>query len=177
MAAPIGNDYWKIAKNNGNIGRPKKYTPDELIDKINKWIEITKKSFWEKEDFIKSGPDAGTKVYLKTATPFLIQDLCLFLGVNIEYFNDLEKSLDNDQNAENRKEFSRIITHVRNVITNQKLQGATVGAYNPMIVARIEGLKDKQDITSNDKDIQGIASITITREDYKALSNDIDKDI
>lgn len=168
-----GNEYWKIAVENGTIGRNKEYTALELAGKINEWIEITQNSFWEKEDFVKSGPNAKEKVYLKTATPFLVQDLCLYLRVNRNYFTDLAESIKDKNDAES-KEFSRIIAHVDQLITNQKLQGGIVGAYNPMLVSRLEGLKEKTDITSNDKDIQGIASITITREDYKALSNDID---
>lgn len=169
MPAPKGNQYWKIAFENGNLGRPKKYNPEELAIKINEWLEIQLNTFWQKEDFIKSGQTAGTKVYLETQTPLLIQDLCLYLGVNNEYFNDLEKSLDNLRDDKQKEDFSRIITHVRNVITVQKLQGAAVGAFNPMIIARIEGLKDKQDITSNDESIS--LNVNVSNKD---LLKDLD---
>jgi len=170
MPAPKNNEYWKIAKENGKIGRNKVYTPEELTDKINEWIEITQNSVWEKEDFIKSGPAAGEKVYLKTATPFLIQDLCLFLGVNRNYFTQLSESI-KDKKDNDSKDFSCIISHVEQLITNQKLQGATIGAYNPMIIARIEGLKEKQDITSNDDSIS--LSVNVLNKD---ISKDLEKE-
>jgi len=61
-----------------------------------------------------------------------------------------------------------------NVISNQKLEGAMTGAYNPMIVARIEGLKEKTDITSNDQQITGI---TVTREEAKRIAEQLENDI
>lgn len=148
MAAPKGNDYWKIAVENGKIGKNKQYKPLELAERINKWIELTKNSVWKKEEFIKAGPQAGQKVFLETATPFLIQDLCLYLNVGRNYFTQLAKQIEGKDDDES-KEYSCIITHIDQLCTNQKTQGALVGAYNPMLVSRIEGYTDKQDITSN----------------------------
>jgi hypothetical protein len=168
-----GNDYWKIAIENGTIGKNKKYTPSELSEKINEWVEITKHSFWEKEDFIKSGPEAGQIIKMKTSTPFLIQDLCLYLRVNRNYFTDLFDSLQGKNDPESL-EYSRVIAHVEQLIATQKLQGGLVGAYNPMLVARIEGLKEKTDITSND---QQISCITVSKEEAKRISEQIEKDL
>jgi hypothetical protein len=85
--------------------------------------------------------------------PYTIQGLTLFLGVHTQYFTDFEKSLENMEDRQKANNFSVIITRIKEIISRQKLDGAMIGAFNPMIVARIEGLKDKQDITSNNKDI------------------------
>jgi hypothetical protein len=173
----IGNKHWRIAFENGTLGRPRIYDdPAELAEKINQWIEQTENSYWEKEDFIKAGPSAKDKVYLRTSTPFYIQDLCLFLGVNNKYFDDVETSLDNMKDKEKAKEFSRIISHVRNVITVQKLQGATVGAYNPLIVSKVEGLKERTDVTTNDKDIS-IGKIEFITGEAKRIADDLDNEV
>jgi hypothetical protein len=173
-----GNNIWKIAFERGTIGRNRIFeTPQQLTDGINEWLEVMKERVWKKEDFIKSGPNAGEKVYLDTATPLTIQSLCLFLGVHSQYLNDFERGLENMKDREMASEFSLIITRIKEIISNQKLEGAMVGAYNPMIVARIEGLKDKQDITSDGKGFEAITSIKITREDAKQISQSLDDEV
>ena len=169
-----GNQYWKIAVENGTIGKNKEYTPKELAEKINEWIELTSKSVWKKEEFIKAGPQAGQKVYLETATPFLIQDLCLYLRVNRNYFTQLAKQLEGKEDSES-SEYSRIISHVDQLCTNQKMQGALIGAYNPMLVSRLEGLTDKQDITSNGETVVSSVSFVfgVQNEGNKAIGEGI----
>jgi len=162
------NNYWKIAVENGTIGNNKLYTPIELAKKINEWVEITLNSVWEREDFIKSGQEAGKKIYLETPTPFLIQDLCLFLKVNRNYLTDLNDSIKNKNDPES-KEFSRIIAHIELLITNQKLQGATVGAYNPTIVSMLEGLRYKADVTSDGEPLS--ININVSSNNVKDILN------
>ena len=67
--------------------------------------------------------------------------------MNTDYFSQFKKSCS--------KDFTRVITHVENVIFTQKFEGATVGAYNANIIARDLGLIDHQEITKN-KIIKGI---------------------
>lgn len=92
-------------------------------------------------------------VNIPTIKPYLIGGLCLYLGVNTQYFNDFEKSLDNMKDRQMALDFSLTITRIREIISNQKIEGAAVGAFNPMIVSRVEGLKERTDITSNDEQI------------------------
>jgi hypothetical protein len=175
MAFQKGNDLWKIAQERGTIGRNRIFQePEQMQIAINEYFEYMKDQKWIKKDFIKSGPDAGQLIDLPTQTPMTIQSFCLFLGVHTQYFSEFIDTLNAIQNKEKAHEFSVIITRAMNVISNQKLEGAMTGAYNPMIVARIEGLKEKTDITSNDQQITGI---TVTREEAKRIAEQLENDI
>lgn len=175
MAAPLNNDFWKIAYKNGNIGRKSKFQePEDLIAVFNEWLEVMKDKKWVKQDFIKSGERAGEIVELEIQTPLTLQGFCLFAGVNTTYFYDFIDGLKTMKDREKANEFSKIITHIRETITEQKLQGAMVGAFNPMIVARIEGLKEKQDITSGDQPIN--LAVNLNKEDIKKIADSLDSD-
>jgi hypothetical protein len=86
--------------------------------------------------------------------------------VNTIYFFDFEKGLKTMEDRNLAKDFSNIITCIRETITNQKLEGAMIGAFNPMIVSRIEGLKERTDVTSDDQPLE-IGSITIIKPEER----------
>jgi hypothetical protein len=58
------------------------------------------------------------------------------------YFNDFEAGI-KETKSEINKDFSKVLTHVREVIYNQKFTGAAAGFLNPNIIARDLGLVDK----------------------------------
>lgn len=57
-----------------------------------------------------------------------------------------------------------ILSHVENERKADIYEGAAAGMYNANISARIEGLKEQSDITSNDKAITSV-SVTIVKPD------------
>jgi hypothetical protein len=169
-----GNDLWGIAQQRGIIGRNRIFQdPEDMQKAFDEYFEYMKKQTWKKQDFIKSGPDAGKIIELETSTPLTIHSLCLFLGVHTKYFNDFQDSLKTMKDRQKADDFSDIIARAMNVITNQKLEGAMTGAYNPMIVARIEGLKEKTDITSNDQTL----TVQVSRDEAKKILDDLERDI
>jgi hypothetical protein len=68
-------------------------------------------------------------------------------------FADIDRRtlLNYESNDETYKDFFPVITRIKDVISSQQFEGATVGAYNPNIIARKLGLIDKTDITSDNK--------------------------
>ena len=89
-------------------------------------------------------------IYLPHTRPFTLFGLCTFLDVNTHYFNDLEARL-KQKDDEISKDFTEVITRVREIIYNQKFTGAAVGFFNANIIARDLGLTDKaeQSVTVN----------------------------
>lgn len=142
MGAPEGNQFWKMRAKHG---RDKIFTdPKVLLAACEEYFEYQSGRAWYKQEAIKGGEFTGQIVSVPTASPFAIEGLCIFLGVNTKYFNHFESNL--DLRKELDKDFSNIITYVRDVIYTQKSEGATVGAYNASIVARQLGLADKQEV-------------------------------
>ena len=61
-------------------------------------------------------------------------------------------------------EFATIVTRIKEEIRNDQIEGAIVGQYNNNIVARLNGLKENSDVTTNGKEISEI-KINIVKGD------------
>ena len=68
------------------------------------------------------GKDA-IQVTIPKMRPFTLHGLCLYLDVNTGYFNDFEKGLKENQVD---KDFSAIITRIKETIYDQKFSGAII---------------------------------------------------
>ncbi len=140
MPAPLGNQFWKLRSKHG---RDKLFKdPQLLLEACFEYFEITANRKWTKKDWV--GKDA-TMVERENETPFTYSGLSLYLGCEWRTFVDLKN--------DNNKDFLQVVTRVEQIIYTQKIEGASVGAFNSSIVARELGLKDNQDLTSNGKEI------------------------
>jgi hypothetical protein len=95
-----------------------------------------KDQVWNKKDPIKSGDKAGVLIDIPTQTPMSIQSFCLFADIDDNTFSRYEKE-------KGYEEFWAITTRIKSIIESNQFEGATVGAYNPNIIARKLGLIDK----------------------------------
>lgn len=78
--------------------------------------------------------------------PYTLSGLCLYLDVNTAYFNDFERSLKEQEKTQINKDFSTVITRIREAIYTQKFEGAASGFFNANIIARDLGLVDKKEL-------------------------------
>ena len=138
MGAPEGNQFWKLRAKHG---RDKIFeSPEQFKEAAYEYFEKADENPWLKMEVVKSGENAGQLLPVPTQKPYTIQGLCIFLGITEQTFFNYEKD-------ENYKDFFEVFTHVRNIIENQQMEGATVGAYNANIIARKLGLTDKSNVT------------------------------
>lgn len=145
MAAPIGNQFWKLRSKHG---RDKLFASPELLwDAACEYFEWCDENPLIEIDF--RGKDAF-KVEIPKMRPYTMQGLCLYLDCNSVYFNQFEESLKGKDDDES-KGFSKVITRVRETIYNQKFSGAASGFLNPNIIARDLGLSDKQELKAEVK--------------------------
>src|SRR5436190_2985965 len=145
MAAPDGNQFWKLRSKHC---RDKLFSShEELLKACEQYFHWCDEHPWIKNEAIKSGEWAGTLAKVPTARPYTIQGLCRYLRCNTLWFNQFEKSLEGKKDSKS-KDFSTILTHVRETIYQQKFEGAAVGAFNANIIARDLGLKDNSDVTT-----------------------------
>lgn len=147
MAAPKGNNYWEFRNKHG---RDFAYTPEALWKEAIEYFEWIKEKSWIKYEAIKSGEMAGSLVSIPTSTPMSIESFCLYADIDRNTF------LNYESNEENYKDFFQVATRIRTIIESQQFEGATVGAYNPNIIARKLGLADKQDHTTNGKELNQV---------------------
>src|SRR5690554_3253930 len=135
MAAPKGNQYWKLAN---NWRRPKKYTPEKLLGKALEYIEWADNNpLYETKAFSSQGQ------ILTTALPKMraltIQGFCVFANITPQTFINYEKD----------QAYLDIILRIREMFFAQKFEGAAADLLNANIIARELGMAEKQDITAS----------------------------
>lgn len=136
MGAPKGNNYWEFRNKHG---RDFTYTPDAFLNEAVKYFEYMSLRVWNKKEAIKSGELAGTLIDIPTLTPLSSESFCLFADISMETFRNYKS------NKDPYKGFFDVATHVQTIIDSNQFEGATVGAYNPNIIARKLGLADKKE--------------------------------
>lgn len=134
MAAPEGNEFWKLRSRHG---RELIFSsPTILWEACCEYLEETGKRTWIRKDWV--GKDA-VEVNRETSAPFTLSGLYIFLDIDRKTW-DLYKT---------REDFIPVVTRVEQIIFTQKFEGATVGAYNANIIARDLGLVDKKELEQN----------------------------
>lgn len=133
MAAPIGNQFWKIRSKHG---RDKIFASAELLwEAAIEYFEWVDKHPWKRNEAIKSGENAGKIIKIPTQRPYTLIGLCLYIGCNEAYFRQF--------NHEDNKDFSTVLIRIEETIRNQKYEGGITGAFNASIVMRDLGLTEK----------------------------------
>lgn len=135
-----GNQFWKLRSKHG---RDKLFASPELLwesaCEYFQWCDdnplLEMKAFNTSKEGIKDHPVAKMRAYT-------MQGLCLFLDCNVDYFNQFEKGLNEDIDG-----FSGVIKRIREVVYNQKFQGAAADLLNANIIARDLGLANKNELT------------------------------
>lgn len=147
MAAPKGNQFWKLRAKHG---RDKLFaTPELMLEACREYFQwcddnpefesiVQKRKISRDEEIIEL-------VQCPKKRPYTLHGLCSYLDANTVYFNHFEESL-KEKNDETSKDFSKVITHIREIIYNQKFSGAASGFFNANIISRDLGLADKKEL-------------------------------
>lgn len=135
------------------IGRPITYTPEQLASK-----------FVDYAVWVKDNPrinykilSDGLQVPVKIERPLTLSGFTIFAGIHPDTFRNFEK----------REEFFDVCACIRARIETDQLEGALCEQFNPTIASRVLMLADRQDVTTNGKEIKASGP---------AISFTIDKD-
>lgn len=144
MAAPLGNQFWKIRSKHG---RDMLFSSPELLweaaSEYFEWCEDNPLMDHEAK-VVSNGGGEGSSVeivQIPKKRVFTLHGLCLYLGCNTDYF----KHFRNQERAK-REDFSPIMKAIEQTIYDQKYTGAASGLFNANIIARDLGLTDNQKI-------------------------------
>lgn len=151
--------------NISNRGRPSAFDDPEMlrIEADMYFMECDARKDWDEVQFVGK---AGRREAVHKRVPYTWQGLCLYLGVNTKWYKDFPES----EVYRNEPKFSEILAYIRDRIEGRLFEGAVVGHYNPMIAARILGLKDGVDVTSDGKALTPIVQVQHP-EDAEAINN------
>ena len=135
MAAPKGNQFWKLAS---KYGRDRLFaTPDLMWEAALEYFDWCDKHPWKQVKSKKGGRNNGEVETTPVQRPYTISGLMLYFGACEAYWRQFK--------SQNHKEFFTVISRIDSIIETQQLEGAVVGTFNANIIARKLGLADKQD--------------------------------
>lgn len=132
-------------------GRPKKIeSPEKMWEYACQYFDEVDETPFKKQDFIRGGTSAGTKVHLDNIRPYSWAGFETFMirhGIisNLDHY----RANTNDAYAE----FRGVISRIDKVMFDNKFEGATVGAFNASIIARDLQLAEitKSEVTASVK--------------------------
>ncbi len=152
MAAPKKNQFWKLRTKHG---RSKIFGDAKVLaTECMQYFEITAERHWDKKEF--HGKDAK-ECTINMPVPFTLEGLCVYLDISKQtwnnYRNEYKERSNKDDKDKIAKGFIDLIARIEQIIYVQKFEGATVGAFNPNIIAQELGLKNQIDITSDGQQV------------------------
>lgn len=162
MAAPKGNQYWKLRSKHG---RDKLFATPELL-----WDAACEYFQWCQENPLEETKAFAFQGVITTAElpkmrAMTMSQLCFYLNCNEAYFRNFKLQL-----PEGEQDFNAVIRDIEQVIYNQKFQGAAAGLLDANIIARDLGLKDNVNHLNNGDDFKP-TSITVSTSDQQKPVN------
>jgi len=148
------------------MGRPFKYDAEQIKQLYNDYKEYISTQYFERPELIKSGERAGEVIYIKVYKPQTIESFCLYIDMDLKtYYNYINGNSDNiDENL------IQNLMYVHTSIKDSQISGATVNVYNPMIVSRVNGLTETQQLEVTGNKLQAI-NINVNGSDIDITSD------
>jgi len=133
-------------------------TPEKLYELFEQYTEDTKRR-------VRTIPKATNKgvLYEEHVPPLTIDGFKTYANKQGTDINRYWYNVDGTLN-----EYVSIVTRIKEEIRNDQVEGALVGQYQQNIVARLNNLTEKTDVTTNGEAINEI-KISIIRPDTKQL--------
>src|SRR5690606_5967831 len=129
MAAPKGNQFWKLRSKHGR-------------DKIFSSPEMLWEAACEYFDHSDNNPLSAIDFRGKDVQEVAIHKMRAYTRDGLETFLCVDSLREYKKNP-SYKDFFHVISRIEKIMYNQKFQGAAAGMLNPNIIARDLGLSDK----------------------------------
>ena len=127
---------------------------DECIDYVAEYMNFCEKNPFITYEILKGGNMAGTKVDVEKKRAPSIGGFCLFIGWSIKDFNknmDKLEKLAADGNADAENLYLGYCL-IKELITTDMDESALAGIVDANYMAKLRGLRDLKDVTSNGKE-------------------------
>jgi hypothetical protein len=142
MPAEKGNKYYLLQSSHG---RQKQFaSPDEFWQAFVEYVQHTKNNPFYRNDAVKSGEHTGKIIQIPTQRPLTRTGFSSYIGMTWQ-------GVENYGKLESHKAFFEVYTRAMQIIDTNQVEGAIAGLFNANIVARIQGIKEQTDFTSDNK--------------------------
>ncbi len=149
MAAPKGNQFWKLRSKHG---RDKLFKTPELM-----WEAATEYFQWCIDNplienrVINSAKEGVIDHLTPKMRAYTMTGLCFYLDCSEAYFRTFKSNLKSKDNKID-KDFLSVLTHIEAVVFENQLTGGMAELLSPNLVARALGLVDKREETGSNFD-------------------------
>lgn len=152
-----GNQNWKLRTKHGRDALFK--TPESLWETACEYFEWCNDN--PIESTVKKNSNTGFSDEIKTfQRPFTKQGLFLHFGCSETWLTNFKKICSDD--------FLKVIDAIEQTIESQQIEHAMVGVFNSNLVARIQGIKDSTDVTTNGNNVNTV--VNISKENIQEIS-------
>ncbi|MFO7939789.1 MAG: DNA-packaging protein [Bacteroidales bacterium] len=160
MGAPKNNQFWKLRSKHG---RDKLFKTPELL-----WKAACEYFEWCDANPIEAQDNKGTKNVntVKFNRPYTLHGFALYCDASSSWYNEFKKTA--------TKDFLLVIRKIDDIIYNQKFEGATIGIFNHMIIARDLGLSDKSQVQHGASD--DLLKVMVNKKSVKTEIEKLDTD-
>jgi hypothetical protein len=135
MAAPKGNQFWKLRSKHGC---DKLFADADLM-----WEAACEYFEWCEKNPITDSRSFGQR---KVQRPFTLQGLTSFLHCNTVYFAQFKLRI-KDREDQASKDFAKVIQDIEDTIYRQKYENAAIGVFKENLISRDLGMTDKKELT------------------------------
>lgn len=148
----IGNQYWL---KRSSFGTKLFESPEILWNACCEYFQFVLDNPWYDNKLILENRKAVIKQIPKTP-PFTQTGLQIFLGIDENTWQRYGKE-------ESYKEYWAVVKQVNGIIYDNKFKGAAMEFFNPNIIARDLGLKDRTDLTTNEETLNQKIQVTMDK--------------
>lgn len=125
------------------MGRPPRFaTAEDIWKEFVAYVDFVDKHKIELPTHIVKGSHRDEGRGGQVARPLTLTGFMVFAGVG-QKWQDFAR-----HQCERGSDFSKVITRIRNIVSNDQIEGGVAGIYNSNLTARLNGLTDKKDVTS-----------------------------
>ena len=135
-------------------------TPEKLLELFNAFVKLKKST----PRIIEKATNKGLQLekHYPPLTMAGFEVYCYEAGSTVDHYF---RNTDESYNA-----YRPICSHIKKRIREDQIEGGMVGEYNPSITQRLNGLTERQDVTSGGDAISGISVVYVDGDKGDASS-------
>lgn len=158
-----GNQFWKLRSRHGRKALFE--TPELLWQAACEYFEWCNNN--PIETVVRTTSSTGSSDVVKThERPFTKQGLFFYIQCSEDWLRNFRKNCSVD--------FLRVIEAIEQTIVNQQVEHAMVGVFNSNLVARLNGIKEQTDLTTNGEAVNSNTIVNIGKETIQQISKSLE---
>lgn len=147
-------------------------TIEECITYVAEYMQFCRDNPYFTQEVIKGGVLAGTTVPIEKKRAATPGGFCLFIGWSIKTFNKNMERLEKLANDGDTEAETLLLGYslIKEILTNDMDEAALAGLVDATYMAKLRGLRDLKDVTSNGKEA-GTKAMQINVLSTEAVEN------